>query len=315
MRTPITSRARASSRSTRARGPPPRKAAASRRRRSSSRMATRSRSAANGSRRCIRPATPRGACATCGAITCSRATRCSSTVAAARTSNPAAPRRCTAASRKILFALPGRHHRLAGARLPGPHAHDHRRREGGQSEDRRQDRGRIRRHHGRARSAEAEAHRRSGACQPHVGPAARRGRRPAARRASRGGLRRRRFAAARLQVVAIGRSRAGRRAYRRRARVGGIHSRRRAARVEAVAGHGDERRVRCRASRAAVPKGKKVVLLCRSGVRSIAAAKRATELGIEAYNILEGFEGDPDERAQRGHKGGWRRHGLPWRQG
>lgn len=67
--------------------------------------------------------------------------------------------------------------------------------------------------------------------------------------------------------------------------------------------------------RAAVPEGTKVVLLCRSGVRSIAAAKRATELGLEAYNILEGFEGDPDEQAQRGHKGGWRHHGLPWRQG
>jgi glyoxylase-like metal-dependent hydrolase (beta-lactamase superfamily II)/rhodanese-related sulfurtransferase len=65
---------------------------------------------------------------------------------------------------------------------------------------------------------------------------------------------------------------------------------------------------------AAVPAGKKVVLLCRSGVRSIAAAKRATELGLEAYNILEGFEGDPDEHAQRGHLGGWRRNGLPWRQ-
>ena len=67
--------------------------------------------------------------------------------------------------------------------------------------------------------------------------------------------------------------------------------------------------------RSAVPEGKKVVLLCRSGVRSIAAAKRATELGFEAYNILEGFEGDPDERAQRGHVGGWRYRGLPWRQG
>ena len=66
---------------------------------------------------------------------------------------------------------------------------------------------------------------------------------------------------------------------------------------------------------AAVPAGKKVVLLCRSGVRSIAAAKRATELGLQAYNILEGFEGDPDASAQRGHKGGWRFHGLPWRQG
>jgi glyoxylase-like metal-dependent hydrolase (beta-lactamase superfamily II)/rhodanese-related sulfurtransferase len=66
---------------------------------------------------------------------------------------------------------------------------------------------------------------------------------------------------------------------------------------------------------AAVPAGKKVVLLCRSGVRSIAAAKRATELGLEAYNILEGFEGDPDMHAHRGYKGGWRFHGLPWRQG
>ena len=61
-------------------------------------------------------------------------------------------------------------------------------------------------------------------------------------------------------------------------------------------------------------RGKKLVLLCRSGVRSIAAAKRASELGLEAFNILEGFEGDPDVHAQRGHKGGWRHHGLPWRQ-
>lgn len=60
--------------------------------------------------------------------------------------------------------------------------------------------------------------------------------------------------------------------------------------------------------------GKKLVLLCRSGVRSIAAARRATELGLEAYNILEGFEGDPDEHGQRGHTGGWRYRGLPWQQ-
>ena len=61
--------------------------------------------------------------------------------------------------------------------------------------------------------------------------------------------------------------------------------------------------------------GKKLVLLCRSGVRSIAAAKRASELGLTAYNILEGFEGDPDSNAHRGNKGGWRMQGLPWRQG
>ena len=65
---------------------------------------------------------------------------------------------------------------------------------------------------------------------------------------------------------------------------------------------------------AAVQPGKKVVLLCRSGVRSVAAARRATELGLEAYNILEGFEGDANADAHRGQLGGWRLHGLPWMQ-
>jgi sulfur dioxygenase len=60
--------------------------------------------------------------------------------------------------------------------------------------------------------------------------------------------------------------------------------------------------------------GKKLVLLCRSGVRSIAAARRATSLGLSAYNILEGFEGEPDINAHRGSKGGWRYRKLPWRQ-
>ncbi len=65
---------------------------------------------------------------------------------------------------------------------------------------------------------------------------------------------------------------------------------------------------------AAAPPGTKLVLLCRSGVRSIAAARRATELGLQAYNILEGFEGDPNAQGHRGQVGGWRKHGLPWRQ-
>jgi len=59
---------------------------------------------------------------------------------------------------------------------------------------------------------------------------------------------------------------------------------------------------------------KRVALLCRSGVRSIAAAVFASDYGIEAYNILEGFEGDPDEHAHRSEKGGWKRQGLPWKQ-
>ncbi|THU05401.1 rhodanese-like domain-containing protein [Lampropedia puyangensis] len=59
---------------------------------------------------------------------------------------------------------------------------------------------------------------------------------------------------------------------------------------------------------------KKLAILCRSGVRSIAAAERATLLGFEAYNILEGFEGALDAHAHRGRIGGWRYHGLPWGQ-
>ncbi|MFZ3142255.1 rhodanese-like domain-containing protein [Polaromonas sp.] len=68
------------------------------------------------------------------------------------------------------------------------------------------------------------------------------------------------------------------------------------------------------ALKAAVPDGRKVVFLCRSGVRSVAAARRAAELGLDAYNILEGFEGDADGQAQRGRLGGWRLRGLPWMQ-
>ena len=64
----------------------------------------------------------------------------------------------------------------------------------------------------------------------------------------------------------------------------------------------------------AAAQGKRVVLLCRSGVRSVVAAQRATGLGIEAYNILEGFEGDVNASGQRGLLGGWRKRGLPWNQ-
>ncbi|WNM24744.1 rhodanese-like domain-containing protein [Demequina capsici] len=59
-----------------------------------------------------------------------------------------------------------------------------------------------------------------------------------------------------------------------------------------------------------------VVFLCRSGQRSIGAAKAATEAGIgPAYNILDGFEGAPDASGHRGGAAGWKALGLPWRQG
>ena len=56
-----------------------------------------------------------------------------------------------------------------------------------------------------------------------------------------------------------------------------------------------------------------LLLLCRSGKRSHAAAEAATKAGFRwVLNILEGFEGDLDERQQRGRTGGWRLRGLPW---
>lgn len=59
-----------------------------------------------------------------------------------------------------------------------------------------------------------------------------------------------------------------------------------------------------------------LLFLCRSGVRSIAAAKAATAAGLgPAYNILGGFEGDKDEEGHRGTVAGWKVEGLPWRQG
>ncbi len=64
--------------------------------------------------------------------------------------------------------------------------------------------------------------------------------------------------------------------------------------------------------KAAASEGKKAVLLCRSDIRSIAVARRAKQLGCEAYDILEGFEGDPDSVGHRNSLAGWCARGLPW---
>lgn len=56
-----------------------------------------------------------------------------------------------------------------------------------------------------------------------------------------------------------------------------------------------------------------VLLLCRSGKRSAAAATAATAAGFtQVYNVREGFEGDLDDNQQRGRISGWRQRGLPW---
>ena len=58
-----------------------------------------------------------------------------------------------------------------------------------------------------------------------------------------------------------------------------------------------------------------VIFLCRSGVRSVAAAEAATAAGYTgAYNVTEGFEGPPDGDGHRGAAAGWKFRGLPWKQ-
>jgi rhodanese-related sulfurtransferase len=59
-----------------------------------------------------------------------------------------------------------------------------------------------------------------------------------------------------------------------------------------------------------------LMFICRSGQRSHNAAALATQAGYtDCYNVLEGFEGDKDTEEHRNTRGGWRKAGLPWKQG
>ena len=58
-----------------------------------------------------------------------------------------------------------------------------------------------------------------------------------------------------------------------------------------------------------------VVLICRSGNRSLDAGRALEEAGFtKIYNVLHGFEGELDEKHHRGGNTGWRFAGLPWEQ-
>jgi rhodanese-related sulfurtransferase len=60
-------------------------------------------------------------------------------------------------------------------------------------------------------------------------------------------------------------------------------------------------------------KNEVLLFFCRSGARSIAAAEAATRGQFrQAFNVLEGFEGELDDSRRRGTQGGWRYRSLPW---
>ncbi len=65
---------------------------------------------------------------------------------------------------------------------------------------------------------------------------------------------------------------------------------------------------------------KEVYFLCRSGVRSlhaaraVAAAADSMRRDLRCVNVAGGFEGDASPEGQRGRVNGWKAQGLPWRQ-
>lgn len=67
----------------------------------------------------------------------------------------------------------------------------------------------------------------------------------------------------------------------------------------------------------------RLLFICRSGARSLAAARAVAEAARAGRyarapravtNVAEGFEGDLDEAGHRGRLNGWKARGLPWRQ-
>ena len=62
-------------------------------------------------------------------------------------------------------------------------------------------------------------------------------------------------------------------------------------------------------------KDRPVVLICRSGKRTLDAALALEAAGFtDVVNVVHGFEGDLDAHFHRSTLNGWRFDGLPWEQ-
>ncbi len=59
----------------------------------------------------------------------------------------------------------------------------------------------------------------------------------------------------------------------------------------------------------------RLYFICRSGVRSLAAAQAAQQAGFpHVFNVADGFEGPINANGHRGMTAGWKADDLPWRQ-
>ena len=64
-----------------------------------------------------------------------------------------------------------------------------------------------------------------------------------------------------------------------------------------------------------VGKDDEIFFICRSGGRSMSAARAMAAKGyLRCRNVADGFEGPLDPRRHRGGTGGWKSAGLPWSQ-
>ena len=65
----------------------------------------------------------------------------------------------------------------------------------------------------------------------------------------------------------------------------------------------------------ATTKDQPLLLICRSGQRTIAAGKALEAAGFtDVQHVVHGFEGDLDDTFKRSTLSGWRFDGLPWEQ-
>lgn len=56
-----------------------------------------------------------------------------------------------------------------------------------------------------------------------------------------------------------------------------------------------------------------LVLICRTGRRSVQAGRCLEEAGFrQVYDVAHGFEGELDSRKRRSSRNGWRFENLPW---
>lgn len=67
--------------------------------------------------------------------------------------------------------------------------------------------------------------------------------------------------------------------------------------------------------REAASKTRTVVLICRSGKRTLDAGRALEAAGFtDVVNVLHGFEGELNDQFHRSTTSGWRADGLPWEQ-